>query len=117
MSNEQNLIPNEARSPEELRENGRKGGVKSGEVRRRKRTLREIAETYGASESQSFPGLTNDEALMLAQYREAIQKGNTTAAAFIRDTLGQKPHEIIETPNLEMKPLIDLTKRKKNGEK
>lgn len=27
------------------------------------------------------------------------------------------PKQVIETPNLEMKPLIDLTKRKKNGEK
>lgn len=32
-----NLIPNSERSPEELRKMGRKGGTKSGEVRRRKR--------------------------------------------------------------------------------
>lgn len=32
-----NLIPNSARSPEELREMGRKGGIKSGESRRKKR--------------------------------------------------------------------------------
>ena len=32
-----NLIPNCERSPEELREMGRKGGIKSGESRRRKR--------------------------------------------------------------------------------
>lgn len=32
-----NLIPNSERSPEELREMGRKGGIKSGESRRRKR--------------------------------------------------------------------------------
>ena len=31
-----NLIPNSERSPEELREMGRKGGIKSGEARRRK---------------------------------------------------------------------------------
>lgn len=32
-----NLIPNSQRSPSELREMGRKGGIKSGESRRRKR--------------------------------------------------------------------------------
>ena len=33
MANEQNLIPNSERSPNEVRENGRKGGKRSGEVR------------------------------------------------------------------------------------
>ena len=33
MANEQNLIPNSERSPSEIREMGRKGGKKSGEVR------------------------------------------------------------------------------------
>ena len=32
-----NLIPNSERSPKELREMGRKGGLKSGEARRKKR--------------------------------------------------------------------------------
>lgn len=41
--NEQNLIPNSQRTPEELREMGRKGGIKSGETRRRNRELRKIA--------------------------------------------------------------------------
>lgn len=34
---ENNLIPNNERSPEELREMGRKGGIASGRARRRKR--------------------------------------------------------------------------------
>lgn len=38
-----NLIPNTERSPEELREMGRKGGIKSGESRRRNKRLRECA--------------------------------------------------------------------------
>lgn len=37
--NNQNLIPNIERSPEELREMGRKGGIKSGEIRRKKRDI------------------------------------------------------------------------------
>ena len=40
MANEQNLIPNSERTPEELREMTRKGGIKSGEVRREKATFK-----------------------------------------------------------------------------
>ena len=36
-----NLIPNSKRSPEELREMTRKGGIASGEARRAKRDMRE----------------------------------------------------------------------------
>lgn len=41
--NDQNLIPNSQRSREELQEMGRKGGIKSGEVRRHNRELRKLA--------------------------------------------------------------------------
>lgn len=116
MANEQNLIPNSQRTPEELREMTRKGGIKSGEARRRKKTLRELIELYGSQPSVAEPNLTNDEKLILAQYRQAA-KGDTKAATFIRDTKGEKPHDILETPDIEMKPLVDLTKRAKNGAK
>lgn len=37
--NDSNLIPNTERTPEELREMGRKGGIASGKARRRKMAL------------------------------------------------------------------------------
>ncbi len=40
--NNSNLIPNTERSPEELREMGRKGGIASGKSRRRKRGLQKL---------------------------------------------------------------------------
>lgn len=39
--NNENLIPNNRRSKEEVREHSRKGGIKSGEVRREKKTLKD----------------------------------------------------------------------------
>lgn len=42
-----NLIPNSERSPSELREMGRKGGIKSGEVRRQKRDMLKMAKLWG----------------------------------------------------------------------
>lgn len=41
--NDSNLIPNTERSPEELREMGRRGGIASGKARRRKRDLQKLA--------------------------------------------------------------------------
>ena len=41
--NDENLIPNSERSPSELREMGKKGGIRSGESRRKNKRLRESA--------------------------------------------------------------------------
>lgn len=44
MGNERYLIDASMRSPEERRELGRKGGIKSGEAKRRKKQMREVCE-------------------------------------------------------------------------
>lgn len=41
-----NLIPNSERSPEELREMGRKGGIASGKARRKKKKVRRDAKLW-----------------------------------------------------------------------
>jgi hypothetical protein len=95
MANEQNLIPNSERSPKEVRENGRKGGIASGIARREKKTLREMMEVFGNLESPT-EGMTNDELMILAQYRKAQDQkamGSTEAAKFIRDTKGEAPNK------------------------
>ena len=40
--NDKNLIPNNERSPSEVRKNGRKGGLASGKARREKKTIQKI---------------------------------------------------------------------------
>ena len=57
--NDSNLIPNKERSPSELREMGRKGGIKSGEIRRRKKKQREYVGllTKALGESAEFKKL------------------------------------------------------------
>jgi hypothetical protein len=44
MANEQNLIPNKNRTAEELREITRKGGIKSGQVRKEKATFKKAVQ-------------------------------------------------------------------------
>lgn len=108
MANEQNLIPNSERSPSEVRANARKGGIKSGEVRREKKTLRELAEMIGQTkvsdkavlEKLESLGLdkenfTHDMAIMMKQYEiaEKDDQKSTSAAQFIRDTKGEAPNK------------------------
>lgn len=85
MGNEQNLIPNSERTPEELREMTRKGGIASGVARRRKRTFKEILEQLGSlpikSEQnrkiledagvENVEELTNDMAIMFRLNQKA----------------------------------------------
>lgn len=54
--NEHNLIPNSERSPSEVRENGAKGGKKSGETRRKKKTMKQQLEML-----LSLPACDNDK--------------------------------------------------------
>lgn len=93
-------------TPEERKENGRKGGIASGEAKRRKKAMKERLEILLELPLKSGKGadiesiknfaalkgknITVQDAMMLAQIQKAL-KGDTTAAAFIRDTAGEKP--------------------------
>ena len=92
MANEQNLIPNSERSPNEVRENARKGGIASGEARRRKKTLKEELIALLELEKE---GKSNQERMSLALLEKA-QRGNTKAFEIIRDTIGERPKEELE---------------------
>lgn len=118
MANEQNLIPLNERTEKERRELARKAGIASGEARRRKATLRELFRLYGSMPDPEHKDRTNNESMVVNQYKlaKSDKPGSTQAAAFIRDTSGEKPHDVVETPNIEVKPLVDLATRKKNGE-
>ena len=75
MANEQNLIPGNKRSQSESRENGRKGGIASGEKRRHQRDLRKAVK---ALQSVVVPVKVGGDGLT---YAEAIARaGGVTAA-------------------------------------
>ena len=107
-------------TPEELASNGAKGGVKSGETRRRQRTFRDSVNAILACKVQDEEQRRALEALgidptMLNQIQLAVYgkaaKGDVEAARFLRDTRGEKPREALELGNLDGKPLasIDLS--------
>ena len=90
MANEKNLIPNSERTPSELREITKKGGIKSGEVRRQKKTLSELAKMIAenpaptaAKKKLTKMGISDEDAnnnacIVAAVYNKAI-KGNMQA--------------------------------------
>ena len=100
--NKKNLV---TLSPSEARENGHKGGVKSGEARRRKRSLKEAMQhmLHEAEIDEDVRKMLAKEGIderdfthTIAITRSLIAKaeaGDVSAYNAIRDILGEKPAE------------------------
>ena len=99
MANEQNLIPWNKRTEKEQREYARKGGKKSGEVRRKRKAMKEQMEMllslpFKQSEGLDFmkdlgieeDNLDNQMALIVAMYGKAL-KGDVQAFNTIREVV------------------------------
>lgn len=92
MANEQNLIPNEARTPKQRRENASKAGIASGKARRQKKQMHELVslmldskptEKQAAALMKNFPDLEGEDltiasSMVAGQIKSAIN-GNTKA--------------------------------------
>ncbi len=100
--NESNLIPNSERTPKERQEIARKGGIASGEARRRKKTLKE--ELIALLETND-----NNEKISVALLNRALN-GDIQAFTTIRDTIGEKPVDKLEADvNSDVTINIELT--------
>lgn len=110
-----NLIP--VRSTDEARRRGRKGGIASGESRRRKKTLRELFETIAetqvtgektraALQKAGITGkdATNAAALALRIMGDAV-KGNPRMAQMALDLLGETAPRRVELTGAGGSPL------------
>ena len=91
MAGKDNLRP--VSSTEEARERGRKGGLASGEARRKRKTLKEeLLLMLSDGDIQ--------EKISLALINEAINGNNagsvTKAFEVIRDTIGERPAEKVQ---------------------
>lgn len=112
MANEQNLKPFDSnQSREEAKKNGQKGGIKSGESKRLKKTMAEIGQSLAEAKPSKklvektreiFPHLTEEEVnnklLLMAKLYEQAMKGNLKAIEMFRDTIGEQPinkHEAV----------------------
>ena len=105
MANEQNLIPNSQRTPEELREITRKGGIASGIARRQKKTLSQIGDMIGGlsikseetREKLKNAGISDDDmisdVLSLFELSKKANKGDPKAIELLAKLRGQLKNE------------------------
>ena len=101
MPNEKNLIPNEKRTPSELREITQKGGIASGAARRRKRSLKEAADLYLSlpvadrrkasrlARRHLDPDDIDNQMAMIAGLADAATDGDARAATVLVKLLGE----------------------------
>lgn len=102
MPNEENLIPMDQRSEDEVRELGRRGGIASGAARRRKRSLREAADLYLSLpvtdrrrankllRRKVDPEDIDNQMAMIAGLADAATEGDARAAAVLVKLLGEE---------------------------
>lgn len=113
VANEENLIPNEERTPSERRENARKGGIASGKARRRKRSMKEAADLFlslPVSDKRKFNKAArryvdvediDNQMLMIMGLVDAATDGDAGAAKVVIDLIGERtPREDAEQDQL-----------------
>ena len=111
MANEQNLRPAEYKL---TLEEQKKGGKRSGEVRRARKTLREELLALLSQDIRTEDGgkVNAQVAMSTSIIKEALD-GNVKAFAIIRDTIGEKPVDKVESVNIDMeyKDSVDYVER------
>lgn len=100
-NNIQNLVPNSQRTPEELREITRKGGIASGKARRQRKTLAQIGDMIGALDIKSEKnrailreaGITDEDMIndvgMMFRLNLKAQQGDPRAVELLSKLRGQ----------------------------
>ena len=86
----------------------RQGGIASGIAKREKRTMREIAEIILSKDVMTSDGLVTGKYAVLAKVIDKALKGDLQAAAFIRDTIGEKPTEKTQTELTLTQALVEF---------
>ena len=110
-------------TPEQRAECGRKGGLAKREATRRRKEMRETLEVlldmplkkgkvYDAEDIKCFAELKGknisiDQAMMVCLVQKAL-KGDLSAIAMVRDTIGEKPAEKVEA-TVTKNPFDELT--------
>ena len=115
MANEENLIHNSKRTPSELREITRKGGIASGKSRRKKANLKNALNTILTAEATSKTAQileelgfenTNEMAIMLSLTQQAM-KGNVRAIELI-NKMANEQNMKDKAPKKERRKIDDI---------
>lgn len=121
----ENLIPQSERTKEEQREIARLGGIASGKARKQRKLMQEVAnnilnmplkdgtidEIRNLAEVRGL-NITVQEAILISMVKKAL-KGDSKAAAYVRDTAGQMPTSNIEVKTEVSSKLADIMEQLK----
>ena len=107
----ENLIPTNKRSKEEVRRNASKGGKKSGEVRRKKKLLKDCLDILLEKDYTDKKGnkASGAEALASTLFKKALA-GDLKAFELVRDTAGQKPVERVMISEVDQATIDEVEK-------
>lgn len=118
---EDNLIPNSERSPNELKEQCRKGGIASGKARREKRDRKQIASELldltvsgaGIDKIKKFFNLKGKEltaydTMFLSCMMKAMQKGDANALEKLLKISGEQFTELLDVSVGKSEKLADI---------
>lgn len=114
--NDKNLVPFNKRTESEQREIRKKGGIKSGEARRRKRTLKQLArqflaadtgreDLHAALQESGFDDDHSNAAVLIMQIANEAFSGNMRAAELLIKISGEDPDQQREDKKLKMKKM------------
>lgn len=123
MANEQNLIPfTSEQNREEAKKNGRKGGIKSGQVRRQRKAMKEQAELllslpFNLKDRKGNElkevlekmgidkeNIDNQMAMIVALWKTALGTGRNQVSAVqeLRDIIGEKEEKEVTVQRIEI---------------
>ena len=104
MAGKENLVNLADRTTDEQRDIARQGGLASGEARRRRKSMKEWAEIFGAMPVKvkgPDGSVTDSDTLggIIAAQMAKASKGDTKAAKFVAELLGEMEKTInVKTP-------------------
>ena len=105
---------------EEAREIGRKGGIKSAEVRKQRKDLKERLEilleaAQDIVTDENGNPVSGADGMAITAFKGALN-GDWKAWELVRDTAGQKPTEKLETTVEKSEKLADVLEQLKEDE-
>lgn len=114
--NEQNLVQNTKRTPNERRKSAQKAGRASGVSRRKNKSIRDALKAL-LSGKVEYEGeqMGGNDAIALSVFNKAL-KGDVQAFKEIRDTVGEKPKDTIELEDTRVQNIqinfVDKSKKR-----
>ena len=106
MANEQNLRPSEYKLSQE---EAKKGGIRSGEVRREKANLKKQLQVFLEEDIKDKHGnvMTGAEMMVKVAVKE-MSKGNPKFWELIRDTAGFKPIDKVQVSEIDQSVIDEV---------